>query len=56
MRHRLNVLTAALLAVVVLYAKEWAIGEARWWNLVMAALLLAVLAAYLWQDHRASPR
>lgn len=56
MRYRLNVLTAALLAVVVLYAKEWVIGDARWWNLVMAGLLLAVLAMYLWRDRSASRR
>mgnify|MGYP000495356390 CR=1 FL=1 len=45
-----QILAAALAAVVVMYAKDQVIGEARWWNLVMAALLLVVLVRYLWQD------
>jgi hypothetical protein len=45
-----HVLLAALAAVVVMYARDQVVGEARWWNLVMAARLLAVLARYLWQD------
>jgi hypothetical protein len=49
------ILAAALAAVVMMYAKDQVVGDARWWHRVMAALLLVTLAVYLWQD-RTSPR
>lgn len=55
-RHRLNLLIAALAAVVVIYLHGRFVGDARWWNLLMAGLLLALLARYLWRGHRASQR
>jgi hypothetical protein len=50
-----NVVIVVLAALVLVYAHERLIGDARWWNLVMAGLLLLVLARYLWLD-RASRR
>ena len=33
--------------ILVMVAKDMLIGDAGWWNLVMAALLLVALADYL---------
>jgi hypothetical protein len=44
-RLTLAIFVAAAVAVVVI--KQTYVGEARWWNLFVAALLLGLLAAYL---------
>lgn len=41
-------------AVVLLTVKQAVVGDARWWNLVMAGLLTAVLIAYLRGQRRGS--
>jgi hypothetical protein len=53
--HHAQILVVVLFALMMMYAKVQVIGDARWWNLVMAGLLLGVLALYLWRD-RASQR
>jgi hypothetical protein len=41
-----------ILAIVLLSAKETLIGDARWWNLVLAGLLLVLLVQYLRAQRR----
>jgi hypothetical protein len=50
-RHLLLVGLALALSLVVLYTKDILIGDARWWNLTMAALLIAVLVRYVRAQH-----
>ena len=49
---RLTVVVALSSAAAIVILKQTYVGDARWWNLVMAVLLLGVLAVYL----RASQR
>jgi LPXTG-motif cell wall-anchored protein len=37
---------------VVTVVRQLVFPDARWWNLVMAGLLLVVLAGYLWQKRQ----
>jgi hypothetical protein len=49
-RLTIAVVLAAALAVVVI--KQTYVGDARWWNLVVAVLLLGVLGLYLRMNQR----
>lgn len=42
------------LVMVMAMVKNALIGDARWWNLVMAVLLLAILGLYLLRERRGS--
>jgi hypothetical protein len=48
--HRVSLLVAVLAALVVMSMRTWIVGDARWWNLAMAGLLLVVLGLYLWNE------
>ncbi len=49
-RDRVPVSVVVGVAIMVVLAKDALVGDARWWNLVMAGLLLVLLARYLWWD------
>ena len=44
---------AVILALGVVMARQLYFPDARWWNLVMAGLLLIALGMYLWNDYHA---
>jgi hypothetical protein len=45
--ERLTIAVVLAAAFAVMVIKQTYIGDARWWNLVMAVLLLGVLGVYL---------
>lgn len=52
-KHNLHVLiTFVGSALAAVYLSRFVFDGARWWNLVMALLLLVALMAYLWQEQR----
>ena len=51
LRERLLLLMAVLLGIALSLTRRMLVPDARWWNLVMAALLLGVLVLYLRRDH-----
>ena len=38
--------------IILMMVKEAVIGDARWWNLVMAGLLIIMLVVYLIGEHQ----
>ncbi len=51
-RTRLLWIVAITSGLVTTVVRQIIFPEARWWNLVMAGLLLVVLAVYLWQERQ----
>lgn len=52
-RHPRTLLIAFVIGVALAVLRVTVIGDARWWNLVMAGLLLAILGLYLLRErHR----
>ncbi len=49
---RLLWVVAIASGLVVTVVRQLVFPDARWWNLVMAGLLLVVLAGYLWQERQ----
>lgn len=49
---RLLGIVAITSGMVVTVVRQVVFPDARWWNLVMAGLLLVVLAGYLWQERQ----
>ncbi len=47
-----TIITIVAGIMVLTWAKQALIGDARWWNLVMAGLLLVLLVLYLCDAHR----
>ena len=47
-----NIAIALAATVAVMYLKERYVGDARWWNLAMAGMLVVVLILYLRRERR----
>ena len=44
--------TQRIPVIILMVLKEAVIGDARWWNLVMAGLLIIILVVYLINEHQ----
>ena len=51
-RDRVPISVVIGIAVILMVVKEAVIGDARWWNLVMAGMLIVVLVAYVISEHQ----
>ncbi len=52
LRPSLLWIVAIVAGVLTAVVRRFIFPDARWWNLMMAGLLLAWLAVYLWQEWR----
>jgi hypothetical protein len=49
-RQQVQVVAATAAALAVVWASLFVFAHDRWWNLVMAGLLLLALVIYLWRE------
>jgi hypothetical protein len=47
---QVQLMVAVVVAVGVMYVQDQFVQDARWWNLVMAGLLLAMLGLYIYRE------
>ena len=51
-RDRLPISVVIGIAIIMVVVKDAVVGDARWGNLVMVGLLMAVLVFYLISEHQ----
>ena len=51
-RNRIPISVVIGTVIILMVVKEAVIGDARWWNLVMAGLLIMMLVVYLISEHQ----